>query len=62
MHPFCKVTTSMDPTAITIFVKTQDDELPDAVPRYKLCSVPEPVLKQVHGLSVTSNVDDPQRA
>jgi hypothetical protein len=52
----------MDPTATTIFVKTQDDELPDAVPRYKLCSVPEPVLKQVHGLSVTSNVDDPQRA
>jgi hypothetical protein len=43
-------------------IDPEDDTLPDRVPRYKLCSVPEPVLKQVHGLSVTSNVNDPQLA
>jgi hypothetical protein len=40
----------------------EDDTLPDRVPRYKLCSLPDPVLKQVHGLSVTTNLNDPQLA
>jgi hypothetical protein len=43
-------------------IDPEDETLPYRVPRYKLCSVPDPVLKQVHGLSVTSNVNDPQLA
>jgi hypothetical protein len=43
-------------------IDPEDDELPDRLPRYKLCSVPEPLLKYVHILSVTSNVNDPQLA
>ena len=43
-------------------IDPDDDTKPDRVPRYKLCSVPDLVLKEVHGISVTKDVKDPQLA
>src|SRR3569832_2227000 len=43
--------------------RTSDDpDMPDILPRYKLCSLPSESFTQVHGLQVASNASAPQLA
>lgn len=43
-------------------IDSDDDTEPDHVPRYKLGSLPDPVLKQVHGFAITDEPEEPQLA